>query len=356
MGVRNVEKRYDMKHWTIGVVGAGTIGQVHAQVITQLPNAAFAGCCDGGSGRAKAVCEQFGGRVYPDYHAMMADAAIEVVTIATPSGLHMEPTLAAAEVGKHVLCEKPLEISLERIDRMIAAHAAAGTILGGIFQNRFTDAMTHLRTAIGQGRFGRITFAGVYVPWWRPQSYYDGTWRGTWTLDGGGAMMNQSIHMVDMLCDLMGPVVEVKALAATLGHTMQAEDTAAAVVRFADTSALGLIYGTTASYPGRPRRFEITGTHGTAVYTDDRITAWDFADPRSEDDRIRIGTPIDNRTGGAADPKDISSEYHRRNLEAFLAAVEHRTPFALNGQEARKSVELILKLYAAARPCPVAPP
>ena len=345
-----------MKHFTIGVVGAGTIGQVHAQVITQLPDATFAGCCDGGSGRAKAVCQQFGGRVYPDYHAMMADPAIDVVTIATPSGLHLDPTLAAARAGKHVLCEKPLEISLDRIDRMIAAHAAAGTVLGGIFQNRFSDGVAHLKTAIDQGRFGRITLAAICVPWWRPQSYYDGTWRGTWTLDGGGAMMNQSIHMVDMLCDLMGPVVEIKAFAATLGHTMQAEDTAAAVVRFADHPALGLICGTTASYPGRPRRFELTGTRGTAVYTDDRITTWDVADPRPEDDRIRLGSSIDNRTGGAADPKDIASEYHRRNLEAFLAAVERQTPFALDGKEARKSVELILALYAAAGLRPDVPP
>lgn len=336
------------KRWTIGVVGAGMIGQVHAQVISQVSNAVFAGCCDGGSGRAAEICRQFGGHVYADYRAMMSDAAVDVVTIATPSGLHLEPTAAAAAAGKHVLCEKPLEISLSRIDRMIAAHEAAGTRLGGIFQNRFTDGVREIRNAIAQGRFGRITFAAVYVPWWRSASYYEGSWHGTRAVDGGGALMNQAIHMVDMLCDLMGDVAEVKAMAGTLGHSIEAEDTAAAVVRFADHNALGLIYGTTASYPGRPRRFEITGTKGTAVYTDDRITTWDFAEARPEDDDIRNGMQRGNCSGGAADPKDISSDYHRRNLEAFLSAIEHKTPFILDGRQARKSVELILNIYAEA--------
>lgn len=336
------------KRWTIGVVGAGTIGRVHAEVIAHLPNAVFAGCCDGGSGRAKEICRQFGGQVYADYPAMMADPAVDVVTLATPSGLHLEPAAAAAAAGKHVLCEKPLEITLERIDRMIAAHAAAGTRLGGIFQNRFTDGVRHLRTAIEQGRFGRITCAAVYVPWWRNPAYYEGSWRGTWAIDGGGALMNQAIHMVDMLCDLMGDVAEVKALAGTLGHSIEAEDTAAAVVRFAHHPALGLIYGTTTSWPGRPRRFEITGTGGTAVYTDDCITTWDFAQARPEDEQIRKGNPAGNRTGGAADPKDISSEYHRRTIEAFLSAIEHDRPFLLDGHHARKSVELILNIYKQA--------
>jgi len=336
-----------MRKWTIGVIGAGSIARVHAQVAGQLPNATFAGCCDGGSGRAKAICGEFGGRAYADYDAMMADASIDVVMIAAPSGRHMEPAVAAAKAGKHVLCEKPLEITTDRIDAMIAAHDKAGTYLGGIFQNRFTDGVRHLRKAIAQGRFGRISYAGVYVPWWRPQSYYDGTWRGTWALDGGGALMNQAIHMVDMLCDLMGPVVEVKALADTLGHTIEAEDTAAAVVRF-ENDAVGLIYGTTASWPGRPRRFEITGTQGTAIYTDDRLTVWEFAEPQPDDEAIVKGMQTSHRTGGAADPKDISSEYHRRNLAAFLEAIEQNKPFELDGREARKSVELILKIYADA--------
>ncbi len=333
-----------MKKWTIGVVGAGSIGRVHAEVITTLANATFAGCCDGGSGRAKPLCEDLGGRVYADYQAMMADEAIDVVMIASPSGGHMEPAVAAAKAGKHVLCEKPLDITPQRIDRMIAAHEAAGTYLGGVFQNRFTDGVRHLRKAIARGRFGRITYAGVYVPWWRDQGYYDGTWRGTWALDGGGALMNQSIHMVDMLIDLMGPVVEVKAMADTLGHAIEAEDTAAAVVRF-ENNAIGLIYGTTASWPGHPRRFEITGTNGTAIYTDDRITAWDVAEPQPDDEQILKGTQAGNRSGGAADPKDISADYHRRNLCAFLEAIEQQKPFELDGREARKSVELILRIY-----------
>jgi predicted dehydrogenase len=338
-----------MTKWTIGVVGAGSIAGMHAEVISEMANCVFAGCCDSGSGsgRAKHLCDKYGGRVYADYQSMMDDPTVDIATIATPSGFHYEPTIAAALSGKHVLCEKPLEISLERIDSMIAAHQTSGTYLGCIFQNRFTDSMSHLRGAIDQDRFGTITFASIHVPWWRGQEYYDGTWRGTWQLDGGGAMMNQSIHLVDMLCELMGPVAEIKSLIGTLGHSMEAEDTAAAVVRF-ESGTLGTIYGSTASWPGRPRRFEITGTRGTAVYVDDRIAVWEFAEALPEDKTVLESIAACNAGGGASDPMDISCLYHRRNFEAFIDAIEGGGPFELDGREARKSVDLILRLYQAA--------
>jgi UDP-N-acetyl-2-amino-2-deoxyglucuronate dehydrogenase len=329
---------------TIAVVGAGAIAGKHVQIVSEMPEAVFAGCCDTGSGRAAVLCKQFGGRMYPDWQSMMSDPAVDVVIVATPSGRHMEPAIAAAKAGKHVLCEKPLEITLQRAQAMIDAHKAAGTRLGGIFQSRFMDAAAELGRAVASKRFGRITHAAVAVPWWRSQDYYDGTWRGTWGIDGGGALMNQSIHTIDLLISLMGEPVEVKALAGTLGHTIEAEDTLAAAVRFAD-GAIGTIFGTTAAWPGRARQLEISGTDGTAVLVDDALTVWQFRDKRPEDDRV-IGTTGQSCFGGASNPMDIGTVYLQRNIRAFLAAVDENREFELNGTEAIKAVRLIRRLYA----------
>ncbi len=220
-----------MKIWNFGIIGAGLIADFHARAIADIENAKLVGFCDIVSERAKKLAEKFDARVFKDYEEMVNSDQIDIVTVATPSGLHMEPTIAAAKAGKHVICEKPLDITLERIDAMVEAHQKSGTLLGSIFQSRFNDAVTPLREAINSGRFGVITYAGAYVPWWRSDQYYEGSWHGTWKLDGGGALMNQSIHMIDMLCYLMGPVESVQAFVGTLGHPqIETEDTGVAVV------------------------------------------------------------------------------------------------------------------------------
>ena len=247
-----------MKTWNFGIVGAGLIADFHAMAIGDIPNAKLTGCCDKVPDKANKLADKFNVKAFDDYEEMLKSEDIDIVTIATPSGFHMEPTVAAAEAGKHVICEKPMEITLERIDTMIEAHEKSGTHLGGIFPYRFNDMMVPLREAINSGRFGVITYASIYVPWWRTDEYYKDSWHGTWKLDGGGALMNQSIHMVDMLCDVMPPIESLQAFTATLGHPqIETEDTATAVLRYTN-GALGVIYGTTASYPGQFRRFEIS--------------------------------------------------------------------------------------------------
>lgn len=337
-----------MKVWNFGVVGSGLIADFHARALGDIPNARFTACCDKVPERAVRLAEKYGAKAFTSYEEMVRSDDVDIVTIATPSGLHMEPTIAAAKAGKHVLCEKPLEITLDRIDAMIEAHERAGTRLGGIFPYRFNNLMIPLRDAIGSGRFGTITYAGVYVPWWRTDEYYRDSWHGTWALDGGGALMNQSIHMIDMLCDLMGPVESVQAFTATLGHKMEAEDVATAVLRYAN-GALGIVYGTTASYPGQFRRFEITGTRGTAVNVENSITLWEFADKRPEDEEIRRQFMKIEGGGGVADPAAIGYENHTRNFTAFLNALEKNEDFWISGPEARKAVEIILAIYTSAR-------
>jgi UDP-N-acetyl-2-amino-2-deoxyglucuronate dehydrogenase len=337
------------KTWNFGIVGAGLIADFHARAIRELPNARLSGFFDSVTDKARQLAERYGVRAYESLDALLADEGVHIVTIATPSGAHGKPVVAAARAGKHVLCEKPLEITLARIDEMIAAHRAAGTMLGGVFQNRFNPAMVPLRQAVADGRFGRITYAAVFVPWWRSDEYYAGSWRGTLAMDGGGAMMNQSIHMIDMLLDVAGPVRRVSAFTATLAHAIEAEDTAVASLEFAN-GALGHIYGTTASWPGRFKQFEMTGSRGTVVYVEDSLTIWQFAEPRPEDEgiRSRFGQ-VPSAGGGVADPAAIGHQNHARNFAAFVEALEADRPFEIDATQARKSVELILAIYRSAR-------
>ncbi|UCC22994.1 MAG: Gfo/Idh/MocA family oxidoreductase [Planctomycetota bacterium] len=335
--------------WNFGIIGAGSVADFHACAINDMPGAKLIGFCDGGSGRARKMAVKYSCRAFENYQQMLDSKEVDIVTIATPSGFHMEPTVAAAESGKHVICEKPLEITLERIDAMIEAHRKSGTVLGGIFQNRFNDCLVPLREAIGAGRFGAITYVGAYVPWWRGDEYYEDSWHGTWKLDGGGALMNQSIHMVDMLCELGPPIESVQSFAGKPGHPqIEAEDTAVAVLRFTN-GAFGVIYGSTASYPGQPKRFEITGTKGTVVYLEDSFTVWQFAEEQPEDKRVREQFGQAKSSGGAADPTGISRENHRRNFKAFIDALDSGEDFCLSGSEARKAVEVVLAIYESAK-------
>src|ERR1035437_5801493 len=253
-----------MKTWNFGIIGSGLIADFHARAIQSLGNARLRGICGTNQKKTKLLAEKYNCRSFSDCSAMMRSGEIDIVTIATPSGAHMEPSVEAAHFGKHVLCEKPLEISLKRLDSMIDAHEKAGTKLGGIFNYRFNENVRYLKNAVETGRFGIITCASVYVPWWRNESYYKESWHGTLKLDGGGALMNQAIHMIDLLQYLMGPVDSLQAYTATLAHPIEVEDTGTAILKFKN-NALGMIYGTTASFPGQFRRLEITGTKGTVI-------------------------------------------------------------------------------------------
>ena len=236
---------------------------------------------------------------------MLADPAVEVVTIGTPSGAHLEPAVAAARAGKHVIVEKPLEITLRRCDKIIEACDKAGVVLSTIFPSRFHDPSIEIKRAIEQGRFGRLTVGDAIVKWYRTQAYYDsGAWRGTWELDGGGALMNQAIHSVDLLTWLMGPVVEVRARTGLLAHQRIAvEDVALATVAFAN-GAMGIIEASTAIYPGYLKRIEIHGSTGSAVMEEEDIVKWDFAKPAKRDAAIHQKmAERKSGGGGAADPE-----------------------------------------------------
>ncbi len=336
-----------MKTWNFGIIGAGMIADFHAKAIQSLPNAKLMGICGSNESKVKNLATKYSCKSFENYQELLRSDDIEIVTVVTPSGAHLEPVIEAAQFGKHVICEKPLEITLERIDRMIRAHEKSGTRLGGIFNYRFNDSVRVLKNAVDSGRFGTITFAGVFVPWWRNKEYYISSWKGTKKLDGGGAMMNQSIHMVDMLQYLIGPIRSLQSYTATLAHSIEVEDTATAVLQFKN-NALGIIYGSTASFPGQFRRIEISGNKGTAVMVENSFKVWQFADETEEDRSILNKYGVIEGGGGVSDPAAIPFQPHAKNIAAFIEALETGQSFEVDGWEARKSVEIILAIYESA--------
>lgn len=333
-----------------GIIGCGMIAGFHARAIADIRGAKLVACFDTYAPSAERLAEKFGCRPYTDLSAMLADPAITVVTIGTPSGAHMEPAVAAAEAGKHVIVEKPLEITLKRCDRIIEACARNRVQLSAIFPSRFHESSVAIRKAIDGGRFGRVTLGDATVKWYRPQSYYDsGAWRGTWQLDGGGALMNQAIHSVDLLAWFLGPVVEVTAHTGTLAHERIAvEDVAVATLRFA-SGALGTIEASTAVYPGYLKRIEIHGTEGSAAMEEEDVVKWDFAKLTKRDQQLRERLSANTASGGgASDPAAIGHHGHTLQFRDVLAAIDRGTRPAIDGPEGRKSVEIILAIYKAA--------
>jgi len=333
-----------------GIIGAGMISRFHAKAIKEVKGAKLVACADSSFAKAEALAKEFGCTAYDSVEAMVADPAVDAVTIATPSGAHMEPAVIAAKAGKHVIVEKPLEITLKRCDKIIDACDNAGVKLAAIFPSRFHDSAKLMKGAVDAERFGRITLGDAYVKWFRTQQYYDsGAWRGTWALDGGGALMNQAVHTVDLLSWLMGPVTEVQAFTATLAHDrIEVEDVATATLRFA-SGALGVIEATTAAFPGYLKRIELHGSEGSAVLEEEDIKAWDFAKKLRSDAAVHRQMASSKSTGGgAADPAAIGHHGHTLQIQDFVDAIrKDRTP-AVDGPEGRKSIEIILAIYQSA--------
>ncbi|MCA8997829.1 MAG: Gfo/Idh/MocA family oxidoreductase [Planctomycetaceae bacterium] len=334
-----------------GIVGTGMIAHFHAKAIQAIPGATVVGCFNHTPEKAQAFADEYGCTAYSSLDEMLANDAIQIVTICTPSGSHLDPALAAANAGKHLLVEKPLEITLERCDQIIDACARNNVTLGAILPSRFSEANIALKKAIDEGRFGTLTLGDTYVKWYRSQEYYDGGgWRGTWALDGGGCYMNQAIHNVDLLYWFMGDVSQVCGLTATLAHErIEVEDVGTAIVRFKN-GALGTLEASTSAFPGLLKKTEIHGSHGSVIVEQDSILLWQFQDERPEDEEIRQKFGKSSETsGGAADPKAISFVGHQRQFEDLISAIQEGRKPLIDGPEGRKSVELILAIYESSQ-------
>jgi len=340
------------KTFGFGIIGCGMIADFHAPAIRAAKGATLVAVFSRSQANVDRVGQKHHCARYTDFKKFLAHPGLDIVTLATPSGAHMEPAIAAARVGKHVICEKPLEVTLERCDRMIEACRKHRVLLAGIYPYRTNGAVQALKKAVGQGRFGRITLADAYVKWYRSQKYYDGGgWRATWKLDGGGALMNQSIHSIDLLQWMAGPVESVSAFADCLAHQgMQTEDTAVAVLRFR-SGALGVIEGATSASPGHGAQIQISGSAGSAFLKADKLTFWQFTKPRRHDRGLmtRYGEKLQAGPGSAADPRAISFKNHQYQFEDFIRALRTGKKLMVDGREARKAVEIILAIYKSAQ-------
>ena len=333
-----------------GIIGCGMISRFHARAIGDIRGAKLVACYSATPASADKFAAEQHCTAYHSLDKLLANPAVDVVTICTPSGAHMEPCLAAAKAGKHVICEKPLDITLSRIDKMIAACDKAGVILSTIFPSRFHRSSQLMKHAIDKGRLGRLTLGDAYVKWYRTQQYYDsGAWRGTWSLDGGGALMNQAIHSVDLLTWMMGPVAEVTAHTTMLAHErIEVEDVAVATLKFA-SGALGVIEASTAVWPGELKRIEIHGTQGSIAMREEDIIRWEFAKKTKTDEELLAKMAGKTQTGGgAADPKAIGHHGHTGLFKDALEAIKKRKKPLSDGTEGRRSVEIILAIYKSA--------
>lgn len=333
-----------------GIIGCGMIANFHRKAIDDIRGAQLVACFDQYPLAAERLADASGCKAYADLNEMLTHPGLDVVTICTPSGAHMEPAVAAAKAGKHVIVEKPLEINLKRCDKIIDACRKAGVTLATIFPSRFHKSAQLMKAAVDKQRFGRLTLGDAYVKWFRTQAYYDsGAWRGTWKLDGGGALMNQAVHSVDLLLWLMGPVVEVSAYTSTLAHErIEVEDVATATLRFA-SGALGVIEATTASYPGSLKRIELHGSSGSAIMVEEDIVKWEFEKTTAQDRALLKRMAGQTKTGGgAADPAAIGHHGHTELFKDALAAIKSKQSPLVDGSEGRKSVELILAIYKSA--------
>lgn len=341
------------KQWRCAVVGAGMVGSTHVRVIPQIPDAKLIAICDTKLENAQAAlkkAELTGIPIYTTQKEMFAKEKIDVVHIATPSGLHMEPALEAIEAGINVICEKPLEITLDRADRIIEAAAKKSVKVACIFQNRWKAENRSIKKAMEENRFGKLTWAGSFTPWFRPEKYYeDVPWRGTWKLDGGGAVMNQSIHSIDLLQWITGPVRRVSAYAGTRCHPkIETEDTLTCALQF-QNGAFGTILGTTALFPGQPPRIEIGGENGTAI-SENGLKTFSFRDAKPEDQELlQKLAPNAAASPTKSNAAAINSQAHAGNISAIFQAWEAGREAETNGPEARKSLAIVLAMYESAK-------
>jgi UDP-N-acetyl-2-amino-2-deoxyglucuronate dehydrogenase len=336
------------------VVGCGMIARFHVRALADVPGTRVAALVTRNPASADKLMAETGLSAVPVF-TDLADALkrpdVDVVIVTTPSGVHLDTAIAAANAGKHVVVEKPLEITPERCDRIIAACDRNRVQLCTIFPSRFHDANVALKKAVDAGRFGRLTLGETTCKWWRTQAYYDeGGWKGTQALDGGGALMNQGIHNVDLLLWMMGDATHVTGFTATLAHErIEVEDTAVACLRFKN-GALGVIQATTSVAPGLPKTIAVHGDRGTAVIEQEDILKWDFTTEQPEDVTIkeRFAHKV-GASGGSSDPKAISHQGHARQLADFVRAIQTKTAPRVDGREGRKAVAVICAIYESMR-------
>lgn len=329
----------------VGIIGAGNISGTHARAARAIGDVELVAVYGTNAAKLRAFCVEHGGAAYSDFGTFLKHRPMDIVLIGSPSGLHAEQGIAAARAGLHVLTEKPLDISLAKAEALVAASEAAGVKLGVFFQDRRKSSFLALKRAIDAGSLGNSVLADARVKWWRPEDYYSGSsWRGTLAMDGGGALINQAIHTLDLLLWLFGDVTRVQAAKRTAVHRIEAEDTVVATLEFA-SGALGALQAATSVYPGFPRRIELTGSKGTVAVEHDCVVSVHWRDPETH---AEFGGEADgNASATSAAVQDVRG--HQAILEDFLYSIETNEEPACDGREGLRSLALAEAIYESCR-------
>jgi predicted dehydrogenase len=329
----------------VGLIGGGNISETHARAAGAIPGVVIGAIYGTNTEKVNQLCRTYGGKAYQDLETFLNHSPMDFVAIGSPSGLHATHGIAAAKHGLHVLTEKPIDISSVHADELIEVTQNAGVKLGVMFQDRHKPDIRRLKEWADRSVFGKLLLADARVKWYRPPEYYSQSkWRGTLSLDGGGALINQGVHTLDLLLWLMGDVARVHARTATALHAIEGEDTAIALLEFA-SGALGLLQATTCAFPGYPRRLEITGTEGTVILEQDRIIAVDL---KNAPPGVDAGVPskdIENTSSPVV--SDFSG--HQAIFEDFIRAIQENGTPLCDGREGRRSILLVEEIYRAAR-------
>jgi UDP-N-acetyl-2-amino-2-deoxyglucuronate dehydrogenase len=329
----------------IGLIGGGNISETHARAARGIGGVQIAAVFGINAENVERLCREYGGTPYTDFEKFLAHQPMEIVLIGSPSGLHAEQGMATARRGLHVLSEKPLDISLPKADALIVAARNADVKLGVFFQDRCKPDILGVKNAVDAGALGRPILADARVKWYRPPEYYaKSRWRGTLALDGGGALINQAVHTLDLMLWIFGDVKSIQAMSKTALHAIEAEDTLTALLEFGN-GALGVLQATTSVFPGYPRRLELSGSEGTIIIEQDHLLAADLRDPaanllsRSEADaNLSSSSPVVSDARG-----------HQAVLENFLEAIRINSEPRCNGEEGRRSVAVVQAIYEACR-------
>ena len=335
------------------IIGCGMIASFHAKAINAMENGTLYAIHGIEEEALKKIGEEYGCKTFLSLEEMLADEQVDIVTIATPSGTHGDLAIQSVKAGKHVICEKPLDVTTEKIDKVIQAAKENNKVVAGILNRRFNPVMEIAKEAVSQNRLGKLTLCDAYVKWYRDENYYaSGAWRGTWALDGGGALMNQSIHAIDQLIYLAGDVHSIQASITNVLHKgIEVEDTAVAIVEF-KSGARGVIEGSTAcwSSTGHPAEIQLCGSEGSIFISDEDIKVWDFKNEKPEDKDIRQKYSGTNAQGlGANDPSAINFIGHQKNFSHVVDSIKKGVAPSVDAIEARKSVAIIRAVYESAQ-------
>jgi len=326
-----------------GIVGLGNISGFHVGAIRALPGCKLVAVSSRSAERRAKAADELGVKTFADYREMLLVPELDVVCVCTPSGQHMGPAVLAARAGKHVICEKPLEITVERAERIVDACREGNVQLACIFQNRYASPYREVLGLLAERRLGQLVLGNAYIKWYRPASYYAGSeWRGTRRGDGGAALINQGIHTIDLLLDVMGPVRSVRGKVKTLVHSIEGEDVGAAVVEF-ESGAIGTIEASTAVYSGFPERLEIHGDAGSVILEGGKIVHL-----RTATGDARALEP-NGAASGASDPMAIDSELHRRQYAEIVAAFRARRAPEVSGEAGLRALRVVRAIYESSQ-------